>query len=51
MQPVFSASWSPLQRWRGIEAAQLAATMLSYANTPPAEASLVIQGEALFSAR
>ncbi|WP_163134683.1 NAD(P)H-binding protein [Agarivorans sp. Alg241-V36] len=50
MQPIFAASWSPLQRWRGIEAAQLAATMLRYANKPPTEASLVIRGEALFKA-
>ena len=49
LQPVFSANLSPLRRWRGIEAVQLAATMLSYASKPPAEARLVIQGEALFT--
>ncbi|MEE1675385.1 NAD(P)H-binding protein [Agarivorans aestuarii] len=51
MQPIFAASLSPLRRWRGIEAERLAATMLCYANKPPTEASLVIQGEALFKAR
>jgi uncharacterized protein YbjT (DUF2867 family) len=48
LQPLFQWTYSPLRRWRGIEATRLAKIMCCLGCAELAEAQLVLQGDELF---